>query len=215
MLGESEACLHPWQMMNAGNAWRWPELQKEASMPSHASSTTPTAPSAQVRMPVPNNTTQSMLAVTHRPLRPGAHSCHYTQSALPGAHPHRLAGACAEHERPRIPTPTRETEDAVLWIAGTRVPSMNQTGWTVFSALLVARLVLLEYATNVWVRGCVMWVCSRQVASHIVYVWLQMLQELMHQMQASTQGFAARFPNGSFPIPSLDAGQPNIGQWRQ
>ena len=42
-----------------------------------------------------------------------------------------------------------------------------------------------------------------------------MLQELMHQMQASTQGYAARFPNGSFPIPSLDAGQPNIGQWRQ
>ena len=44
---------------------------------------------------------------------------------------------------------------------------------------------------------------------------LQMLQELMHQMQASTEGFAARFPNGSFPIPSLDASQPNIGQWRQ
>lgn len=46
-------------------------------------------------------------------------------------------------------------------------------------------------------------------------VCLQMLQELMHHMQASTQGFAGRFPNGAFPIPSLDAGQPNVGQWRQ
>ena len=39
------------QMMNASHAWRWPELQKEASMPSHVSSTTPTAPSAQVASP--------------------------------------------------------------------------------------------------------------------------------------------------------------------
>ena len=59
------------------------------------------------------------------------------------------------------------------------------------------------------------WVHSLRAAFDAECVWLQMLQELMHQMQASTQGFAARFPNGSFPIPSLDAGQPNIGQWRQ
>ena len=42
------------QMMSASNAWRWPELQKEASMPSHVSSTTPTAPSAQVSTPCPS-----------------------------------------------------------------------------------------------------------------------------------------------------------------
>jgi len=43
---------------------------------------------------------------------------------------------------------------------------------------------------------------------------MQMLQQLMQQMQASTQGFAGGYPTGAFPIPSLDAGHPN-GQWRQ
>ncbi len=145
------------QMMNASNAWRWPELQKEASMPSHVSSTTPTAPSAQVSTP-----------------------CHSVHS--PRANPDLSRNLGAQHTR----------------VSGASSGSLCNN----CNCLAERRGII---ATSWCVSHRLMCVCG----------WLQMLQELMHQMQASSQGFAGRFP-GAFSIPSLDAGQqPNTGQWHR
>ena len=95
-------------------------------MPSHASSTTPTAPSAQV----PFHAFPRLLRILESSQLPGVHARQSTTTLMlcPDKSPHGLTGLFPEHERPGIALKSGKQRISCPQMASIRHLSMVEAG---------------------------------------------------------------------------------------